>query len=659
MTALVIIFIILVVVILVQIAEKDKAARNKAGSLKVAKETTGTTLFRLNTQTSQPDLPKQSTDDSIIDITGNRGIAIPGVPLQQLVKYTAGVPFWKHHYTYSFNEINQASPEQLNFYNLFKSNFLNGIYFDLEGNSNYAFILLFDLLDYEYKNHNDLLRLKDQLGELGKYYPVTYSYTQRFYEQKVKRVQSGMTEGVSNNDIQNLPYYQTTGIWSPVEYGGFGTKYKSEFNLKDEEVALLNKLLYYNNVFCNLEYCRKQILKLFLAVMAMLNDKLILEGTTREAELKKIIDLIAKNQFNYSTESSSYPFIKDYILKELYDSIMKCCENAVREKYEHKRRISIELPYSMQGINEEWNARVMEKVKQIILSLEAGILPPDQETEIELNALNTGRWKLKWEEIKTKYGSDSKTFFSEVKGLGMLNEKNPMVENIFFEASKYIAGADRQTALNLYLYYIHYDLRSEKFDNRQFTITIQKKLFQNDEQLHNFGVIINDLIKTKDLEKALRDAAVIYKPKRKKIVLDPESIKKVQAQDSGAVELLNEYLADDTENETGEIKRSELNNDEIKIQITHGAEVIPQNTGINSSGMAPEQLALLEYFAKHNGTVPNEELETFARSKAVFKDQLVESVNECSMEKLDDILIEQEGENYIMNQDYYQKLLSV
>jgi hypothetical protein len=40
--------------------------------------------------------------------------------------------------------------------------------------------------------------------------------------------------------------------------------------------------------------------------------------------------------------------------------------------------------------------------------------------------------------------------------------------------------------------------------------------------------------------------------------------------------------------------------------------------------------------------------------KGLFPGGLIESINESCYEKLDDLLIEEEDENYIMNPGYYQ-----
>jgi hypothetical protein len=121
-------------------------------------------------------------DDSILDITDQ---SYHIVPHNQLKKYSSGVPYWAHHYVYSCSEINQASDEQKKFYGIFKSNFLKGEYLDLEGNTNYAFILLFDLLD-EYDIHQDMSKLEMQLNILGNYYPKTKSYGISFLIQKME-----------------------------------------------------------------------------------------------------------------------------------------------------------------------------------------------------------------------------------------------------------------------------------------------------------------------------------------------------------------------------------------------------------------------------------------------------------------------------------------
>jgi len=91
---------------------------------------------------------------------------------------------------------------------------------------------------------------------------------------------------------------------------------------------------------------------------------------------------------------------------------------------------------------------------------------------------------------------------------------------------------------------------------------------------------------------------------------------------------------------------------------------IVAKTGLTSSliyieaiQFSNEQTEALEMFVKNNFIVPQKDLEVFARSKGKLKNQLIESINEGCFETLDDVLIEEEDDLYIINQSTYQKLI--
>lgn len=88
------------------------------------------------------------------------------------------VPYWEHSYVYSASYLENANQVQKQFYNYFKEEFLKGHYLNIENNSNYAFVLMFDLCD-DYKTHKDYDLLKLQLDKLAENYPVTARYTSK------------------------------------------------------------------------------------------------------------------------------------------------------------------------------------------------------------------------------------------------------------------------------------------------------------------------------------------------------------------------------------------------------------------------------------------------------------------------------------------------
>lgn len=663
MAAFIIILFVIILIVIVAANEKNKKTISqsiydpvKPPKLVIPKmaNTKGSEVESLNAN-------NVSKVDPVIDVTGNANESIPKTGNSSLVKYEPGVPFWQHHYVYSYNEINSATNEQIKFYNYFKYQFLKGVYLDLEGNTNYAFILLFDLLDNEYNNHKNPLLLEKQLEELGYYYPRTKPYAKTFLLKKMELI--GDLEGINRIKNQaNSPFnYQSpnsnTEYSFTGNYWGLGTKYQSRLTLTDDQVKLLNKLPFPYNNFCSIEYCLIEVIKLFLSAIEALESKFVLEGTTLEQQIGIVQDIIAQKHFNYKPGSLNYKYLIDPIGNEIYDSIFRHCENAVRENYSHKRKISTDTVYAETEIKAELENRIIQKVKEILPVLSGKISPPDKSTEIELNAQNTNRWKIEFEQIKENHTGDASKFLSDILNLGQLNKKNPSIENIFFEASKFIAKSEKETALSLYIYYLYYDLKSATFNNRQFTGTIQKSLFKTNEQLHDFGIIVSGFLKTKDLEKALKDVSDIYVVKRKKIRLDATSIKKVQEQDSGAVELLNEYLSDEYEDESRSVKTEEVNNEEVRIEITSKDKTTQDSIYEPGIVLTDIQASALEMFVKNNDTVSMSDLEAYAKSKGVFKDQLIESINETCYENLDDILIEEDNGYYCMNKDYYQKLL--
>jgi hypothetical protein len=587
-------------------------------------------------------------DDSIIDVT-DQSYRINSN--SNLKKYSSGVPYWAHHYVYSYSEINSASSEQKKFYAIFKNSFLNGEYFDLEGNTNYAFILLFDLL-IEFDNHKDISKLESQLKFLGQCYPKTKSYGISFLIQKMEA--NGDSDGVSRLRAEDRYSYQNYN--TDYDYWRLGSKYKTKLKLNDEEVKLLNKLWYPSNNFCSVEYCCVEILKLYITVIEELKASYIAEGTTIDAQFLAVADIIARKHFKYKNGSQNYKYCIETTTNEFYSHIFKHCENAVREYYGHKRKINTDTYYTTAEAKTEFETKIISKVSGLLPVLISKVSIPDEATDIELYSQNTNRWKIKFEELTTHYNEKPKEFIDSIVALGKLNKKNPSIENIFFEASKFIAKYDKESALSLYVHYLFHDLKSATFDNKQLTKTIQKSLFKTNEQLHDFEIIVSELIKDKDLEKALKNVSKVYEVKRKKIQLDTTSIKEVQQQHSGTVELLNEYLKDDFEDENNSIKSQEINNEEIKIEITQKSEETSHSAFISDLTFSPIHISALELFSKSNFSIPQSELEIFAKSKGIFKNQLIESINETCYDFLDDVLIEEEDDYYTINTNYFQRI---
>ncbi len=587
-------------------------------------------------------------DDSIIDVTDETYEIRPD---SDLFKFEPGVPHWAHQYVYSFSDLINATPSQKQFYFRFKNSFITGVYYDLEGNSNYCFILLFNLLD-EYDNHKSITLLEKNLDILGTYYPKTKSYAESFLRAK-KNVNINNTDTSGFTGEERYSYHN-----SFIDYDTFNwrNKYKKSLNLSEGDVTLLNKIWYPSNIFTNIEYCCKEIIKLYLATISKLQEAFKVDGTTLEDELFSIADLVARKHYRYRTGSQNYKYSIEPTTNELYNTVFKFCENCVRDVYGHKRKLNTMLKYSHDEVKTAFEEKIVLKLDTILPTLITSITPPDDATELELNTQNTVRWKSKFAEITTNFSGTAEAFVETMIALGNANKNNPSVENIFFEASKFIAKQSKEAALKLYVYYLHYDLKSATFDNKQLTKTVQKSLFNTNEQLHTFEQIISELINDKNLEKALYAVPNVYSVKRKKIQLDRTTIKEVQQLHSGTVELLNEYLRDDFEDDNNTIKAEEISTEEIQIEITQKTETAHHSIYLSELPFNSDQISVLELFSKNSLSILQSEMEEFAKSKGIFKNQIIESINETCYETLDDVLIEEDDDYYTILPEYYNKI---
>jgi hypothetical protein len=585
-------------------------------------------------------------DDSIIDV-GSKSYKI-----NSDYGLDSKVPNWNHTYVYSYNEINHATSAQKKFYQDFKANFLNGTYIDLEGNTNYAFILLFDLLN-AFETHKNVSKLENQLEVLGKNHPKTKSYGIDFLIKKMQSV--GDTDGVARLREDHYDYQYSQVSYSTFEWRN---NYKKKLKLKKEETNLLDKVWFSSNNFVAIDYCCIEVIKLYLSTVAKLQEVYVDRDSSIEKQFEEVADVIVRKHFRYRKGSTNYKYAMENAANEFYTSIFKHCENAVREQFDHKRKLTVDPYATTPDAKLEFETKIVYEINQILPLFITQILSPDTATDIKLNLLNTTRWKTKFEKISSDTYTIPKEFAEKVIELGVLNIENPSIENIFFEASKFIAKYDQIMALTLYIHYLHHDLKSVTFDNKQLAKTIQKSLFKNEDQLVHFQVIINEFIEDKDFQKALDSIPLVYATKRKKIKLDLSSIKEVQQQHSGTVELLNEYLKDDSEHIE---KIADINVpviDEIEIMIAQKSD--EKVFSIYSIEMPFKDIhtATLEIFTKNNFSMLQSEFELFAKSKGAFKNQLIENINDICFERLDDLLIEEDEDYYTINQNYYQKLLA-
>lgn len=602
-------------------------------------------------KTSEDNIEPQIVDDSIIDVSDFMKTLISNIKVtteNSLSTSTyASVPYWEHQYVYSYDEINYATKEQQNFYHSFKTEFLKGNALYIGGNTNYAFILLFDLLN-EFEVHKDFFKIEQQLEKLGNSYPRTKSYCVSFLLRKLEEYDmDGEAETFREKNYQY-----------DYDYWKLGRKYKKQLNLSNDEEELLNKIWLQNNVFNDIDFCKIEIIKQFLRAIEFLKINYVSSDNSFDNLKDELSDLIVRKYYRYRKGSQNYKYSFESVKGEIYGHILKLSENNVREAYTNKRKLSAEFNYNTPEIYAPYYEKVVSRLDVFFAEDQKNIIPPDLETEKLLNESNTTRWKTNFEAISKNY-KDALDFESQVIKLAEENVKNPSVENIFYDASKLMAKLNNESALKLYVHYIDTDLKSSKIDNKQMNKTIQKSLFKTDEQLKEFEEIINDFITNRKIDIALEKVANLYEPKRRKIIIDKISVQEVQKQHSGTVNLLNEYLQDEIPDEQ-EKENNHIVNEEEEIQI-HIAAESPKGEitkFISDISLSEVQKEILELFEKNSFSISQIELEEILKSKNQMMSSVIDSINESCYDVLDDVLIEEEDNYFTIFPNYYKKLIN-
>jgi TM2 domain-containing membrane protein YozV len=364
------------------------------------------TPVRIKTFADQREEYYKKKDSSIIDvneITFELKITPSEVESTNNIK----VPVWAHTYVYSIRALDNASAEQKEFYSYFKNQFKQNQFINIEGNTNYAFILYFDLL-MEYEKHNDIELLERQFALLWQICPKTKNYSTTAFKDLLRK----RNDSYSINKLNELSdsanqFDYAYGNYDPDEFK-LGKQYKEKLNLNKQEVLWLNKFWNPTNVFISIEGCCVAVIKQYLLILNGFDDFV----KSNESSFLKEADYLKKGLKKFYKENtySDFGYYNREYLDRLSDSaiyltIFKKVENFVREKYGHKRKIKSDFGYSI-DLDKKFESRIGEIIDQLNLKYSDKIELPDLPTQLLLNAQNVNRWKTEFSEIKDSFNKE-------------------------------------------------------------------------------------------------------------------------------------------------------------------------------------------------------------------------------------------------------------
>ncbi|SFM91527.1 TerB-C domain-containing protein [Chitinophaga sp. YR627] len=435
------------------------------------------------------------------------------------------------------------------------------------------------------------------------------------------------------------------------ENAKLGHRFKEKLYLNVREADWLNKFWNPDNIFLSVEGCCIAVIRLYLACIKAVDKEYKQKDSSFETCISELTDNAMQVLYPGKSKNDAV-YYRERLESDIYLTIFKRAENAVREKYRQKRKLNEDFPYDKYSA--AFEDQIGRFVSEAVVSREKAIPPADRVTEIQLNAQNNTRWRVFFDEIEQKVSKDNyAACIGEVVQLAALNINNPQKENIFFEASKLFASYDRQDAVRFYLKYLHADLRSEKADQKQLPKNIHKSLFKTEQEKQSFELVAGNLVQTLNLKAALEEVPGIFAKKRRTVQLDAAAIEAVISAHNETVESLNKLLQDDEQEEAPvlpPVASITLLPPVVEIK-TENAIAFADGIVLNN-----HQEELLSVFKENAFSLPAEKVGHFAKERKLFRDQLIESINSSCYEVLDDLLIEEYDDTYTITESYFQTI---
>lgn len=556
------------------------------------------------------------------------------------------IPNWPHQYIYSFSDLNQASSEQKEFYGTFKQEFLRGNCIDTLGNSNYYFILLFDLLQ-EYESHKNIVKLEKLIDRLYAAYPRTRSYAMRFLLEKMRL--ASYTQGITR--LEN-------SITTEISYMSWDwrSRYRDKLKLSKADMDILEKISLPSNVFVSIPFCGAELVKLYIRAVKVLQEAYKSKNLSQKVEFDIVLDLIARKERRYHLNSFNYNYEMKYGSNGLYGYILKYCEQLLRAHYHFKKLSGFERQYTHAAVQEAVKEHITSHIEEAFNELSSSITLLDEQTEKALYTTHPTRWKSTLILDQYHYQQTGKqSFIAHAEDIIKLNNSNPSLEQIYFELSKFYIDLDKQLSIEYFLKYAAQNVSALKLGFKEMPKSMSKKLFKEPARETRFlGILLKVIKREKSISEALMEVKDFYEPIRKKIKLDENAIQKVQSEFSGTVGLLGEFLSDEDPEEQ---KPAGIHSPEVK-----SAEAL-NNTAKNNTDYKIEikgiEAGLLELFENNDFTLESQLINDYCISTGTVSSVLINNLNENCYELIDDLLIEQGGSDYYINKDYYAQIKNI
>ena len=310
------------------------------------------------------------------------------------------------------------------------------------------------------------------------------------------------------------------------------------------------------------------------------------------------------------------------------EAALGLCKIAVLEKLNFNPPLEDRAGYESRLKNPELCCAIEKMCHEVV--------KPIADDDEDFYSDNSDAWEVSYHQLQATFNpKEAESFYDKACQLAKRNKRVMVIRKIYFDSYLLLVEIDREYALRFYLHYLDV---STSIQHRKITRKNAKKLFRKPGENERFDAICADLLLHKDLPNVLEQFDRMQISQRKKISLSVQAIQAAAEKQSKVAGVLTEWLADE------------------EMPVAHEAvKNVPEETPVATPAESSKE-ALIRLFIANAYRINKEEVDIFARSRGLFTGGLIEGINDEHFETLDDVLIEEDEEYYILNEAYCRQI---
>lgn len=486
----------------------------------------------------------------------------------------------------------------------------------------------------------------EQMNALILHYPETEYYAIREFIERVRK--RYYAEDRTEEDCKMLQ--EAVKRFPDSCYWRLSEKYGYTLNFTRKEAEILDFIAEkYGYITYGLEIIKIKEINFFRAVIKVLEYKYREEGSSLDKVLSGWAEEFKlRNRREYDYDTSSYRMnTTEEKVKEIYNCIYLFCRNKIHLRYDLDNPSDLYFYMDFTKGKNVLPTKFFPEIEPLIDEMTGALPALTDEEEVEVNKYYTTRWRKVYKVISEDCSDHLENYLEATNKLIKINAGNPGLRHLLFEITKFLATRHKVLALKTYLRYVSLCTQNTGFIEKPIPKYVCKKLFSTVDQQIEFEGIIHQYKLDKEQGKACEAINNLFEPKKKHLQFDLAKIKKTEMLYTDTVRLLDEVMSDGEEKEEGIIVEKS-----VPVLVADGG-IKAENTELNQV-----HIGLLNIFKANDNTLNKLQLEEYARKNHMFANQLVEQINDRCYELLDDVLIEESNNGWVVEESYSYKILN-